>query len=121
MNPLPTHVIDIPIPPVTIHAEGEAVVEVGHPSPFSYYCLNIVLNREGQTYTVEFDREGSPVKGFVVGRLIGNEHRFVANTGNEKTLEQLSNGKCEPIGKMGWVGKGDEGKNIFMFGQRASL
>lgn len=28
MNPLPSHVTDVPIPEVTIDAEGEAVIEV---------------------------------------------------------------------------------------------
>ena len=35
MNPLPSHMTDIPAPEVTIHAEGEAVVEVSPSSAFS--------------------------------------------------------------------------------------
>ena len=35
MNPLPSHVTDIPIPKVTVHAEGEAVIEVSLSSDLS--------------------------------------------------------------------------------------
>ena len=35
MNPLPSNVRDIPVPKVTIHAEGEAVVEVSPSSAYS--------------------------------------------------------------------------------------
>ena len=61
------------------------------------------------------------MKGFVVGRLTGNDLRFVANTGNVKTLEQLSSGNSEPIGKRGWVRRGDGVRNLFVFEQNANL
>ncbi|CAF9914683.1 hypothetical protein IMSHALPRED_001978 [Imshaugia aleurites] len=88
------------VPTVTVKAEGEATIE---------------------TYTVEFNRNGTPSKGFVVGRLTGSDHRFVANTGNAKTLEQLSSGNSEPIGRVGWVRSGDSGRNLFVFERNANL
>lgn len=74
-----------------------------------------------QTYTVEFDRNGAPIKGFVVGRLASNDHRFVANAGDAKTLEQLSSRVREPIGRVGWVNSGDKGRNFFTFQKSANL
>ena len=41
-DPLPSHLTDIPVPAVTAHAEGEAVVEVS-PSGALSDCLCIVL------------------------------------------------------------------------------
>ncbi len=119
-NPLPTHMTDIAVPAVTTHAEGEAIIEV------SLLCnplhsSNMTLTFIDQTYTVEFDRSGTPAKGFVVGRLASNNHRFVANTGTARSLEQLSSGNREPIGRAGWVRKGDEGRNLFGWRQGANL
>ena len=62
-----------------------------------------------------------PAKGFVVGRLTSNDERFVANTGNIKTLEQLSSREIEPIGRIGRVRKGDGGRNLFWFEENAKL
>ncbi|KAK3170682.1 hypothetical protein OEA41_002764 [Lepraria neglecta] len=75
-NPLPPYVKDVPVPSISAQPEGEAVVE---------------------TYTVEFNRNGAPSKGFIVGRLTSNNHRFVANTSDARSLEQLSSGTREPI------------------------
>lgn len=99
-DPLPSHVTDTPVPTVTVQAEGEAMIE---------------------TYTVEFNRNGTPSKGFIVGRLTRSNHRFVANTGNAKTLEQLSSGNSEPVGRIGWVKRGDRGRNLFTFEPDANL
>lgn len=100
-NPLPSHVTDISIPKITVQAEeGEALIE---------------------TYTVEFNRSGAPAKGFIVGRLTRSNDRFVANTGNTKTLQQLSSGNSEPIGRVGWVKRSNEGGNLFTFEQSAKL
>lgn len=74
-----------------------------------------------QTYTVEYNRNGTPRIGFIVGRLTSSNERFVANTGNAKTLEQLSSGKDEPIGRIGWVSGGDGERNVFTFEERANL
>ncbi|GAD94934.1 thiolase [Paecilomyces variotii No. 5] len=56
--------------PFQERAEGEAIIE---------------------TYTVEFDRKGRPSRGHVVGRLLKDNHRFIANPGDESTLAQLTN------------------------------
>jgi hypothetical protein len=75
-----------------------------------------------QTYTVEFNRAGTPLRGHVVGRLKANGHRFIANHGDASTLQQLSSGTREPIGRSGWVEK-DKGtkRNLFSFESRGRL
>ncbi|KAK6528542.1 hypothetical protein TWF281_009783 [Arthrobotrys megalospora] len=69
-------------PPVDETPEGEAVIE---------------------TYTVSFHRSGEPELAYVVGRLTKNNSRFVANNGDEHTLNLLCSTSDEPIGKIGWV------------------
>lgn len=56
-----------------------------------------------------------------MGRLISNNSCFVANTRDAKTLDQLSIGVKEPVGRVGWVRSGDEGTNSFIFDQSANL
>jgi hypothetical protein len=68
-----------------------------------------------QTYTVEFNRDGTPSTGYIVGRLKSTNHRFVANHGDESTLHQLASGAKEPIGRSGWVRTEEEGRNVFTF------
>ena len=71
-----------------------------------------------QTYTIEFKRDNSPGKAFIIGRL-DNGHRFVANQGDGQTLNQLASWTEEPIGKRGLV-KAVDGRNLF-FLQSAKL
>ncbi|KAL6239218.1 hypothetical protein BDW75DRAFT_227358 [Aspergillus navahoensis] len=97
-NPLPSHV-DEAHPPIEERAEGGCVIE---------------------TYTVQFGRDGSPVMGFVVGRLLdgfgnGNGSRFVANVEDANTLQQLCSG-TEQVGKQGWVST-EGGRNLFVYKQ----
>ena len=73
-----------------------------------------------ETYTVDYARDGKPTLGHVVGRL-GNGRRFLANHGNEKTLIELSSTMREPIGRLGQVKVGRDGKNLFIFEREASL
>jgi len=68
-----------------------------------------------ETYTVEFGRDGLPIRGYIVGRL-SNGKRFVANNRDESTLTQLASTVQEPIGKSGWVHNGKDGRNLFFFG-----
>lgn len=71
-----------------------------------------------QTYTVEFGRDGSPQKAYVVGRLIGSNHRFLANHGDQVTLNRLASFREEPIGTMGSVmpdPSGDKGQRRNLF------
>ncbi|RMZ90602.1 hypothetical protein DV736_g2164, partial [Chaetothyriales sp. CBS 134916] len=112
-NPLPETITNVPVPSIEENPEGEAIIE---------------------TYTVEFNRDGTPLRGHVVGRLKKNSDgtgagpaggaRFVANHGDETTLKQLSSTTEEPIGRSGWVrrataadGYGDdvEARNVFSF------
>ncbi|EDU50753.1 acetyl-CoA acetyltransferase [Pyrenophora tritici-repentis Pt-1C-BFP] len=81
-NPLPLQITDVPVPQILGDAEGEAVVE---------------------TYTVEFGRDGTPLRGFVVGRVKEGGERFLANHGDEATLKIMAGGKGEIVGKSGFT------------------
>lgn len=74
-----------------------------------------------QTYTVEFNRDGTPKTGHVVGRMRNNGHRFIANHANERTLQQLASRTKEPIGRSGWVTIGEDERNLFSFEQSVKL
>lgn len=114
-NPLPERLDDEPVPAIATTPEGEAVIEVSR----SRSSISLVLTL--QTYTVEFGRDGRPVRGHIVGRLVDNGHRFLANHGDEKTLQQLSSASVEPIGRRGWVKAGDGGRNSFTFDRAEKL
>lgn len=73
-----------------------------------------------QTYTVEFNRDGSPLRGHVVGRL-KNGHRVLANEGDETTLVQLASGVKEQVGRKGFLRNGEDGRNLFVFYQVQKL
>ncbi len=74
-----------------------------------------------QTYTVEFNRDGSPLRGHVVGRLKSTGHRFLANHGDMATLQQLSSWLSEQVGRSGWVKTGDMDRNLFFFEKSSNL
>ncbi|TVY83907.1 hypothetical protein LSUE1_G001727 [Lachnellula suecica] len=93
-NPLPPILDDETVPSFDERAEGEATIE---------------------TYTVEFSRNGAPSRGHIVGRLKSNGHRFLANHADSNTLQQLSSGVKEQIGRNGWVSTGQDGRNLFSF------
>ncbi|KAH6722885.1 hypothetical protein BKA61DRAFT_533552 [Leptodontidium sp. MPI-SDFR-AT-0119] len=99
-NPLPEFLKDGPVPEVVEKAEGEAIIE---------------------TYTVEFERDGTPRRGHIVGRLKSNGHRFLANHGDDMTLQQLSSTSKEPVGRSGWVVAGEDERNLFTFTQAGKL
>ncbi|KAL4962614.1 uncharacterized protein BDV14DRAFT_210425 [Aspergillus stella-maris] len=103
-NPLPSNV-DEDHPEINEQAHGEGVIE---------------------TYTVQFGRDGSPVLGFVIGRLLsltgkGDGSRFVANVQDPDTLKQLC-GNTEQVGAKGLV-KAEGGRCLFVFdkGERAKI
>ncbi|KFY70258.1 hypothetical protein V499_09320 [Pseudogymnoascus sp. VKM F-103] len=96
-NPLPPIITDIPVPVTVEVANGEATIE---------------------TYTVDFNRDGTPGTGHVVGRLLSGE-RFLANHADEETLSQLI-GNEEPVGRRGWV-RNEDGVNLFSFEKKAKL
>ncbi|CAA9957449.1 hypothetical protein PTMSG1_01057 [Pyrenophora teres f. maculata] len=94
-NPLPLQITDVPVPQIVGEEEGEAVVE---------------------TYTVEFGRDGMPLRGFVVGRVKENGKRFLANHGDEATLKIMAGGKGEIVGMSGWVWRTGEKEGRLLFG-----
>ena len=101
-NPLPPQITDVPAPELASNAEGEAVVE---------------------TYTVEFNRDGSPLRGHIIGRLKNDNRRFLANQGDDTTMLQMSSGAGEVIGKSGWVWQDPVkiGRSLFAFAKPAKL
>ncbi|KIW78740.1 hypothetical protein Z517_08579 [Fonsecaea pedrosoi CBS 271.37] len=92
-DPLPQFVTGLTVPKIDAKVEGEqdAVIE---------------------TYTVEFKRDNTPLRAYIVGRLKKNDHRFVANHADEETLRQLSTGTDEKIGRAGRV-HSDGVRNFF--------
>lgn len=101
-NPLPDKIADVYVPEVVADAQGEAVVE---------------------TYTVEFGRDGKPLRGYIVGRLKSNDKRFLANHGDESTLRYMASGAAEVVGKSGWVWPDAEKsrRSLFAFDKPAKL
>lgn len=70
---------------------------------------------------MEFNRDGSPARGYIIGRLKGNGHRFIANEGDENTLLQLASRVKEQVGRSGSVRVGDDGRNLFVFTETGKL
>jgi hypothetical protein len=101
-NPLPPQITDVPAPELIFDPEGEAVVE---------------------TYTVEFNRDGSPLRGHIIGRLKSSNKRFLANHGDESTMRRMASGMGEIVGKSGWVWQDEEkkGRSLFAFDKPAKL
>jgi hypothetical protein len=95
-NPLPEVLEDPEVPALALEARGEAIVE---------------------TYTVEFKRDGSPLRGHIIGRLKSDNKRFLANHGDEETLRQMAGGKSEIVGRSGWVWQDEKskGRGLFAF------
>ncbi|WEW58666.1 hypothetical protein PRK78_004134 [Emydomyces testavorans] len=98
-NPLPDILKDVDVPVIDRRAEGEAVIE---------------------TYTIEFNRDGTPFQGYVVGRLKRNNHRFIAHHADEISLKQLCSTSEEQIGRSGYVTSDGE-RNVFGFGRIGKL
>ncbi|KAF4341928.1 hypothetical protein FBEOM_4094 [Fusarium beomiforme] len=86
-------------PAFTAKAQGEAFIE---------------------TYTVDYDRKG-PKMGHIVGRLVENGHRFIANHGDEHTLVALASTDGEPIGMKGRAVVAADGRNLFILAPSAKL
>ena len=66
---------------------------------------------------MEYQRDGAPLKGYIVGRLKSNDKRFLANHGDESTLRQMADTSGEIIGRGGWVTQdpGKSGRSLFTF------
>ena len=111
-NPLKETTSDVQVPPVDAKADGEAIVEVRMPAhPRRTIADHVNL----QTYTVEYNRDGSPLRGHIVGRLRASGHRFIANHADDSTLKQLCSQEVEPIGRSGKVKTANDGRNLFAF------
>ncbi|KAF2118482.1 hypothetical protein BDV96DRAFT_488169 [Lophiotrema nucula] len=111
-NALPKEITDVPAPDLVFDPEGEGTVE------WLQFANSL------KTYTVEFSRDGSPLRGYIIGRLKSNNMRFLANTGDDDTLRQMASGKDEIIGLSGWVHQDPKrkGRGLFTFGkQQAKL
>ncbi|OAF98899.1 acetyl-CoA acetyltransferase-like protein [Paraphaeosphaeria sporulosa] len=78
---------------------------------------------EVETYTVEFNRDGTPLRGYIVGRLKSNSKRFLANHGDEMTLRQMAEGAGEVVGRAGWVVQDGEkeGRSLFSFDRTSRI
>ncbi len=59
-----------------------------------------------ETYTVEFDRDGSPKRGWIIGRT-ADQARFPAIVVDPQTLAELVRTDVEPIGRSGAIGQID--------------
>ena len=72
---------------------------------------------------MEFHRDGSPLRGYIVGRLKSDGRRFLANQGDNSTLQQMASGTGEMVGKSGWVRQDTErkGRNLFTFEKTAKI
>lgn len=70
---------------------------------------------------MEFNRDGSPSMGYVVGRL-SNGHRVLANDADEETLAELASSSEEQVGKRGWAtpDPDTEDRTIFTFHKPSS-
>lgn len=101
-NPLPPVITDVEIPALEAVAEGDAVIE---------------------TYTVDFDRQSKPSRGHIVGRLSKSGKRFIANHGDDSTLQQLASFTKDPVGRSGVVKQDPEknGHNLFVFADSGRL
>ncbi|TWU70895.1 hypothetical protein ED733_001662 [Metarhizium rileyi] len=74
-----------------------------------------------ETYTIEYNRDGTPGTGLIVGRQRGTGRRFLANHGDDQTLSQLANTSTEHIGKFGTVRVGEDGRNLFFLDVKTKL
>lgn len=101
VNPLPEILGVVEESELASEAAGEALVE---------------------TYTVEFGRDGNPLRGHIVGRLKIDGKRFLANHGNEETLRHMGGGSAEIVGRSGWVWRDEKkGRWLFAFDKPARL
>jgi hypothetical protein len=69
---------------------------------------------------VDYDRKG-PKLGHIIGRLVENGQRFIANHGDEHTLATLASTNGEPIGLKGHVEIAADSRNLFTLTASAKL
>lgn len=86
--------VDAPHPPVRDDVRGPATIE---------------------TYTVEYDRSGTPAKGFIIGRSPEGA-RFPALSFDPTTLHQLVDPALQCVGLSGIASEGGDGLTEFVLG-----
>lgn len=57
-----------------------------------------------------FDRRGKPRKAMIIGTETGSGYRFLANYGDEMTLNKLCNTGLDPVGMCDYVKVQADGK-----------
>jgi acetyl-CoA C-acetyltransferase len=63
-----------------------------------------------ETYTVHYDREGSPRSGVIVGRTpAGKRTLALVPRSDAATISFLTSGTAEPIGSTGWITRNQDG------------
>jgi Thiolase-like protein type 1 additional C-terminal domain len=114
-NPLPEHLDDKFATPADEITVGEAYIEV-----------RLVLFSDGlltarQTYSVQFNRDGTPDIGLIVCRFARNGGRALANHADARTLVELADMATEQVGKRGWIVRDteDDQRNLFSFSSPA--
>ncbi|KYK57001.1 thiolase [Drechmeria coniospora] len=117
-NPLPP-IAGRSTRPFVETAEGRGTIEVGLTWPGTV-LMGELTNDALQTYTVEYDRQGSPAMGLIVGVLQTGE-RFLANHGDEQTLAQLASSSVEHVGQAIRVRPSEGGRNLFTLDWRTNL
>jgi hypothetical protein len=64
---------------------------------------------------VEFNRDNTPLRAYIVGRKKEGGQRFLANHGNVETLRFLAAGSKEPIGLSGSVAQDSNNRERNLF------
>ncbi|GAB18297.1 hypothetical protein GOEFS_050_00750 [Gordonia effusa NBRC 100432] len=91
-------VLDSQRPTEPFSGGAAPTVAQGHPPIVEPDCGTGVV----ETYTVEFDRDGTPTRGWVIGRTEAGE-RFPALITDRATLAELVRTDIEPIGRRGVI------------------
>lgn len=104
-------------------SRGSSSAIVGAPAPVEPFTQGEAIV---ETYTVQFDRKGNPEMAFIIGRMTDKNYRFVANHGDQRTLQELASTVEEQIGKIGYVetkqdANGDPESNVFFLGARPKI
>lgn len=66
-----------------------------------------------ETYTVEFNRDGTPKRGWVIGRTESGE-RFPAIVTDAASMAELARTDLEPIGRRGIIGTVDDDDDMLV-------
>jgi hypothetical protein len=121
-QPCPSSYVGDEHPPIVKRAEGPAVIEVLDPPSISIPAKSGPNQYSLQTYTVQYNRDGSPQAGFILGRMRNGGGRFIANAGDAATLKDLTSKVNEQIGRQGWVSHDKKTeRNSFVYQRGSNL